>query len=111
MTMQLYWKTLRPAFLAISARQHSVQKSKLLPKASIWQHPLQTATDLISIFLMEMPELNGFEVARKLRVYQPDAGIIFLTSHFEFADEGYRVRALRYVQKLKYQQDLPRSPQ
>ena len=48
---------------------------------------------------VEMPELNGFEVARKLRVYQPDAGIIFLTSHFEFADEGYKVRALRYVQK------------
>ena len=47
---------------------------------------------------VEMPELNGFEVAKKLRVYQPDAGIIFLTSHFEFADEGYKVRALRYVQ-------------
>ena len=58
---------------------------------------------------VEMPELNGFEVARKLRVYQPDAGIIFLTSHFEFADEGYKVRALRYVQKLKYQQDLPEA--
>lgn len=58
---------------------------------------------------VEMPELNGFEVARRLRTYQPDTCIIFLTSHFEFADEGYKVRALRYVHKLKYQQALPEA--
>lgn len=39
----------------------------------------------------------------------PTQALFFLTSHFEFADEGYKVRALRYVQKLKYQQDLPEA--
>lgn len=58
---------------------------------------------------VEMPELNGFEVAKILRVYQPSAIIIFLTSHLEFADEGYKVHALRYVQKLKYKYALPEA--
>lgn len=58
---------------------------------------------------VEMPGLSGLEVARKIRIYQPNAGIIFLTSHSEFAIEGYKVHALRYVQKLKLHQDLPEA--
>ena len=41
---------------------------------------------------VEMPELNGFEVARKLRVYQPDAGIFF-----NFRTLNSLMKAIRYA--------------
>lgn len=58
---------------------------------------------------VEMPEMNGFETAQRIREHQPNSGIIFLTSHLEYAHEGYKVDALRYVSKLKLAEDLPEA--
>lgn len=58
---------------------------------------------------VEMPEINGFETAQRIRDHQPNAGIIFLTSHLEYAHEGYKVDALRYVPKLKLEEELPEA--
>ena len=63
----------------------------------------------IYILDVEMPEANGFEVARKIRITQPNAVIIFLSSHLECADEGYKVHALRYVHKLKLPVAIPEA--
>lgn len=63
----------------------------------------------IYILDIEMLEADGLEVAERIRTYQPGAVIIFLTSHMEYAPEGYKVRALRYVQKLNYQESLPEA--
>lgn len=67
--------------------------------------------DRFDLFFLdiEMPEMNGIEVASHLRTFQPSAGIIFLTSHFECADEGYKVKALRYIQKRKLSDCLPEA--
>ena len=52
------------------------------------------------VFLdIEMPEIDGISVAHKLRSISPDVPIVFLTSHLEYAIEGYEVRALRYLTK------------
>ena len=48
---------------------------------------------------IEMEMLDGFSLAREIRKYMPTAAIIFLSSHTEYnyTQEGYKVRALRYV--------------
>lgn len=52
------------------------------------------------VFLdIEMPELDGIRLARKLREMSRDIPIVFLTSHIEYALEGYEVNALRYLTK------------
>ena len=52
------------------------------------------------VFLdIEMPEMDGISVARRLRQLHKDVPIVFLTSHIEFALEGYEVNALRYLTK------------
>lgn len=48
---------------------------------------------------IEMPELDGMLLAKEVREKLPWAIIIFLTSHEEFASDGYRVQALRYLSK------------
>lgn len=52
------------------------------------------------IFLdIEMGKLNGIETAKKLRGSNKDVIIIFLTSHIEFATDGYEVNAFRFLVK------------
>lgn len=52
------------------------------------------------VFLdIEMPEMDGITVAKNLRKLHKEVPIIFLTSHIEYALEGYEVNALRYLTK------------
>ena len=52
------------------------------------------------VFLdIEMPEMDGITLAKRLRKLNKDVPIIFLTTHIEFALEGYEVNALRYLTK------------
>lgn len=54
--------------------------------------------DLI-ILDIEMPGLNGIDTAKRLRKIEERTAIVFLTSHVEYALEGYEVNALRYLTK------------
>lgn len=60
----------------------------------------------IFILDVEMPELNGFELAEKIRERTETSVIIFLTSHNELASMGYKSRALRYVIKFNLENDI-----
>ncbi len=52
------------------------------------------------IFLdIEMPSMDGITLAKKLRQRSENIFIVFLTSHVEYALEGYEVNALRYLTK------------
>ena len=68
------------------------------------------------VFLdIEMPGIDGITLAKRLRAISENVHIVFLTSHIEYALEGYEVNALRYLVKpvdmnklgevLKYVQD------
>lgn len=48
---------------------------------------------------VDMPEMNGFQLAEQFIQKQPNCMIIFLTNHLERAPEGYFVRAHRYLEK------------
>ena len=52
------------------------------------------------IFLdIEMPEMDGITLAKRLRSLSEKVYIVFLTGHVEYALEGYEVNALRYLTK------------
>lgn len=46
-----------------------------------------------------MGEIDGIALARRLRVMQADAAIVFITSNPNFALQGYDVDALHYLMK------------
>lgn len=48
---------------------------------------------------VEMKNISGIDLAKRLRRENNGAEIIFVTSHFEFAGEGYEVDALHYLIK------------
>lgn len=55
------------------------------------------------IFLdVDMPEMNGIEVAAKIRQHYPDLILIFVTAYLQFAPSGYKVNAFRYILKPQY---------
>lgn len=58
---------------------------------------------------IEMPQMNGLELAEHIRTRLPAAMIIFLTSHSEFSMEGYKFGALRYIPKLDMARQLPEA--
>lgn len=48
---------------------------------------------------IEMPAMDGITLAKKLRARSENVFLVFLTSHVEYALEGYEVNALRYLTK------------
>ena len=48
---------------------------------------------------IEMPAVDGITLAKSLRTISEKVFIVFLTSHVEYAIEGYEVNALRYLTK------------
>ncbi len=48
---------------------------------------------------IEMGDISGIDLAKRIRGAGSRAEIIFITSHFEFAGEGYEVDALHYLTK------------
>lgn len=57
--------------------------------------------NLFDILLLdvEMRKINGIDLAKKIRTFDSKAEIIFITSHNEFASEGFEVDALHYLLK------------
>ena len=55
---------------------------------------------------IEIPELDGLRTAERIREFQPNAILLFLTSHLEYALDGYELDAFRYVSKLNVEEKL-----
>ena len=53
----------------------------------------------ILIIDIQMKSINGMDTARKIRENDDDVEIIFMTSFAEFMQDGYEVRAYRYLLK------------
>ena len=59
---------------------------------------LSSPYDLVFLDI-EMPGIDGITLAKRLRADSENVIIVFLTSHIEYALEGYEVNALRYLTK------------
>ena len=78
---------------------------------SVYLSSVIDAGDSHDVFFLdvEMPKVDGFQLADKIRNKLPAAIIVFLTSHSELAPDGYKFRALRFVSKLVLSQKLPEA--
>lgn len=56
---------------------------------------------------IEMPQMDGRELAEKIRELNDFVYIVFLTSHREFVKIGYRVRAFDFITKDQLAEELP----
>ena len=53
----------------------------------------------ILIMDIQMKLINGMDTARNIREFDTNVEIIFMTSFLEFMQEGYEVKAYRYILK------------
>lgn len=62
--------------------------------------------DLLFVDIQIPGEMNGVELARRIRSDHLDVAIVFCTNYSEYVYDGYTVNALRYLQKPAAQQDV-----
>ncbi|WP_058308512.1 response regulator [Gracilibacillus massiliensis] len=56
--------------------------------------------DIDLVFLdIEMPEINGLELAEQITMYNPNIQIVFVTAHSQYALEAFEMHALDYLLK------------
>ncbi|MFD2334559.1 response regulator [Cohnella sp. GCM10020058] len=58
---------------------------------------------------IEMPELNGLEIAERVYADKLDMEVVFITAHNQYAIDAFRVNALDYLLKPVMEEDLQRS--
>lgn len=87
--------------------EHQIVSSctEYLSAKALWDSVNTTGFDIFFLDI-EMPEIGGMKLAKQIRDTLPDTVIIFLTSHDEFAPDGYRVQALRYLSKQTWKKYL-----
>ena len=83
-------------------------------EAIIYQMPQELIWDIdegqyFDIYLIdvEMPAIDGMELAHAIRQKYDEPYIIFVTSHLEYSIRGYEYNAWRYITKDKMQETLP----
>lgn len=67
---------------------------------------LENYPNSIDILLLDvqMKDINGLETARKIRKFDTNVNIIFITAIIDFIQQGYEVKAYRYLLKpIKYE--------
>lgn len=69
---------------------------------------LKSDLENIDIYFLDiqMDELTGMDVAKIIRSTNDNCEIIFITSHIDYIQEGYKVRAYRYLLKPICYEDL-----
>lgn len=61
----------------------------------------------IYILDIEMAQISGIDIAKKIRQYSSEAIIIFVTSHMQYTLVSFEYGIFRYITKLKLNEQLP----
>lgn len=56
---------------------------------------------------IDMPNVSGLEVARKIRLVKSDVLLIFISSHPQYVFEAIEYAPFRYIRKEKLEQEFP----
>lgn len=63
------------------------------------------AVDILFLDI-DMPEMNGIEVARKIREWDERQLIVFLTDHADYVFDTFEVQPFRFIRKSKMRMEL-----
>ncbi|AIQ53901.1 LytR/AlgR family response regulator transcription factor [Paenibacillus sp. FSL R7-0331] len=91
--------------------------SAVQAQVEVYQHPLSFMEHFsrglekyhIIMLDIEMPDMNGIAVARRIRAVDPDVLIIYVTSHDSYMKESFEVHPFRYISKPVVFDELNRS--
>ncbi|MCC3375453.1 response regulator [Cohnella sp. REN36] len=88
-----------------------VQVSGLFGSArEMLEHALTKADALDLVLLdVEMPGMQGLELARRLRAVRPEIQVVFITAYAEFARDAFEVEAMDYLLKPVTAEDLEKT--
>lgn len=56
---------------------------------------------------VEMPEIDGLELARRIKSLEADADIVFVSAYSKYAVPSYKIRACYYILKEEYKVEIP----
>lgn len=60
----------------------------------------------ILILDIDMPDINGFDAAEKLKELYPDMLLMFYTAHEQYVFDSFRFQPFRYIRKEHVNQEL-----
>jgi len=61
----------------------------------------------IIILDIDMPEITGFDIAKRLREEYPDVIIMFYTAYDQYVFKSFEFQPFRYIRKIKIEVELP----
>lgn len=56
---------------------------------------------------VEIPEIDGLELARRIKSIEADADIVFVSAYAKYAVPSYKIRACCYILKEEYKAEIP----
>ena len=56
---------------------------------------------------IQMPDMNGMELAHEIRLKYQEPFILFVTSYLKYSLKGYEFGIFRYIMKERVQEELP----
>lgn len=104
-----YLKQIRESIQVIMQnKQVEEYEITVFSSAKILATQLHERQEYHVIFLdINMPEMSGLELAKKIREQNKDVILIFTTAFLDFAIEGYRLNVLRFLLKDMLNELLP----
>ncbi|MCM1184884.1 MAG: LytTR family DNA-binding domain-containing protein [Roseburia sp.] len=83
-----------------SAEKEAAIEIQAFPSAESFLFVWEDANDFDILFVdIQMREMNGMEMARKIRERDEDIAIVFTTGISDYIEDGYEVEALHYLIK------------
>ena len=92
--------------MALCLKIPEIQEVKGFTKAKEALEWLEDNAVDLALLDIDMPGINGIEVAYAIKQKQPETAIIFLTGYAEYAVDAFKVRAKGYLLKPVTQQQL-----
>lgn len=107
---QEYREEVREVLQSVADRCEKAMECLDFSRAEKLENELQAGAYFdIYVLDIEMPGMNGMELARGIRDKYPEVCIIFVTSYSRFALESYEIDAYQYILKDKLAQRLPQA--
>lgn len=93
-----------------SIAAEAMKKSQYPNEIIMFTNPLEliAAGEQMDILFLdiEMPQMDGLEAAAKMNAKHRDIKIIYLTSHAEYMQEAFKVKAYRYLFKSSTKEEI-----